>query len=246
MVSIDFYLNETTRHAHLILPPTFALERSHYDLVFHALAVRNTVHYSPPLFAKPAGALHDWEILLELATRDRSGAGAAPRRRPQAAPAAGPRPDGLLALLLRLGPYGTLLPFGAGLTCGRVAKAVTASTSGPCDPPFPSASARRAGASTWRRPARGRPRAASSTRLPRARRGERPAPHRPPRPAQQQLVDAQHRAAREGPRPLHPAHAPRRRAAGRPRATAHAVRVTSRVGSVVAPLELTEACGPGW
>jgi anaerobic selenocysteine-containing dehydrogenase len=50
MVSIDLYLNETTRHAHLILPPTFALERSHYDLVFHTLAVRNTAKFSEPLF----------------------------------------------------------------------------------------------------------------------------------------------------------------------------------------------------
>ena len=53
MVSIDLYLNETSRHAHLILPPTFALERSHYDLVFHALAVRNTAKFSEPLFPAP-------------------------------------------------------------------------------------------------------------------------------------------------------------------------------------------------
>ena len=69
MVSIDLYLNETSRHAHLILPPTFALERSHYDLVFHALAVRNTAKFSHPLFPAPPGAKHDWQILLELATR---------------------------------------------------------------------------------------------------------------------------------------------------------------------------------
>ena len=69
MVSIDFYLNETTRHAHLILPPTAALERDHYDLVFHTLAVRNTAKFSPPLFAPAPGARHDWEILLELSRR---------------------------------------------------------------------------------------------------------------------------------------------------------------------------------
>jgi anaerobic selenocysteine-containing dehydrogenase len=40
MVSIDPSLNETTRHAHVILPPTTPLERGHYDLAFHVLAVR--------------------------------------------------------------------------------------------------------------------------------------------------------------------------------------------------------------
>ena len=52
MVAIDIYRNETTRHAHLILPPTFALEHDHYDLAFHAIAVRNTAKYSPALFER--------------------------------------------------------------------------------------------------------------------------------------------------------------------------------------------------
>ncbi len=63
MVSIDLYLNESSRHAHLILPPTSPLERSHYDIALSGFAVRNVAKYSPPLFAKPAGALHDHEIL---------------------------------------------------------------------------------------------------------------------------------------------------------------------------------------
>ena len=46
MAAIDIYLNETTRHADVILPPTTALERDHYDLVFHGLAVRNTARFS--------------------------------------------------------------------------------------------------------------------------------------------------------------------------------------------------------
>jgi anaerobic selenocysteine-containing dehydrogenase len=69
MVSIDLYLNETTRHAHLILPPTSPLEHGHYDLAFHLLAVRNTTKFSPPLFPRPADARHDWEIFGELAAR---------------------------------------------------------------------------------------------------------------------------------------------------------------------------------
>src|SRR5215213_7000384 len=50
MASIDCYINETTRHAHIILPPTSPLERGHYDLALHLLAVRNTTKYSQPLF----------------------------------------------------------------------------------------------------------------------------------------------------------------------------------------------------
>ena len=69
MVSIDFYINETTRHAHIILPPTGQLEHAQFDPVFHLLAVRNTVKFSPALFEAEPGALHDWQILLELTTR---------------------------------------------------------------------------------------------------------------------------------------------------------------------------------
>jgi anaerobic selenocysteine-containing dehydrogenase len=69
MVAIDIYLNETTRHADVILPPTTALERDHYDLVFHGLAVRNTARFSPAVFAKPADARHDWEIYRDLVAR---------------------------------------------------------------------------------------------------------------------------------------------------------------------------------
>ena len=47
MAAVDIYVNETTRHADVILPPTTALERDHYDLVFHALAVRNTARFTP-------------------------------------------------------------------------------------------------------------------------------------------------------------------------------------------------------
>ncbi len=137
MVSIDFYLNETTRHAHLILPPTFALERSHFDLVFHALAVRNTVKWSPPLFEKAAGALDDWEILLELSARIEAARGrriaAAVKRKVLRTLG----PDALLGLLLRLGPYGTFMPFGPGLTFGRVKSAPHGIDLGPLRPALP-------------------------------------------------------------------------------------------------------------
>ncbi len=69
MAAVDIYLNETTRHADVILPPTTALERDQYDLVFHALAVRNTARFTPAVFDKPEGALEDWEIFREIALR---------------------------------------------------------------------------------------------------------------------------------------------------------------------------------
>jgi len=66
MVSIDPYINATTRLAHVILPPASPLERSHYDLALNSFAVRNVAKYSPPTFERPAHARHDWEICLAL------------------------------------------------------------------------------------------------------------------------------------------------------------------------------------
>jgi anaerobic selenocysteine-containing dehydrogenase len=65
MVSLDLYLNETTRHADVILPGTSPLRRPHYDFAFYQLAVRNIANYSPP--ALPAEGPAEWEILLRLA-----------------------------------------------------------------------------------------------------------------------------------------------------------------------------------
>ena len=69
MVSIDIYLNETTRHAHYILPPLTGLETANYDLTFHLLAIRNTARYSEPMVPRPAGTLYDWEIFEHLRLR---------------------------------------------------------------------------------------------------------------------------------------------------------------------------------
>ncbi|TMC23408.1 MAG: molybdopterin oxidoreductase family protein [Chloroflexi bacterium] len=68
MVSIDIYLNETTRYANVILPPLPPLMRSHYDLSLYQLAVHNVAHYSPPVIEREPGMLDEWEILLSLAT----------------------------------------------------------------------------------------------------------------------------------------------------------------------------------
>lgn len=66
MVSIDIYINETTRHADIILPPATGLETSHYDVIFNMFAVRNTAKYSAPLFPKAENARYDWEIFQQL------------------------------------------------------------------------------------------------------------------------------------------------------------------------------------
>lgn len=67
MAAVDIYVNETTRHADVILPPTGALERDHYDLIFQGLAVRNTARFTPAVFEKDKDARHDWQIYRDLA-----------------------------------------------------------------------------------------------------------------------------------------------------------------------------------
>lgn len=107
MVSVDPYLNETTRHAHLILPPTSPLEHSHYDIALAGFAVRNFAKYSPPLFAKPRGARHDHEILAELTLRLGSAPGLARTKlRAKSAVRRLLGPDRMLDLMLRTGAYG--------------------------------------------------------------------------------------------------------------------------------------------
>ncbi len=69
MVSLDPYINETTRHADIILPPTSPLEHDHYDIAFHINAIRNTARFNEAVFEPPEGALHDWQIFGELGQR---------------------------------------------------------------------------------------------------------------------------------------------------------------------------------
>ncbi len=66
MVSVDIYVNETTRHADVVLPAPAPLSRSHYDLLLLQLAVRNIAHYSPPVLPLDPGTPDEWEVLLRL------------------------------------------------------------------------------------------------------------------------------------------------------------------------------------
>lgn len=129
MVCVDPYINETTRHADVILPPPSALQKSHYDLALLNFAVHNVANYSPavlPLDTDDHGvAMNEWEILLRL-TAIVSGMGAqadiGPLDDMVAASVAGAAGDELLAevadrrgpervldLMLRTGPYGLTL-----------------------------------------------------------------------------------------------------------------------------------------
>ncbi len=67
MVAIDIYINETTRHADVILPAPSALQKSHYDVALLQLAIRNVANYSPPVLPVDDGAPDEWEILSRLA-----------------------------------------------------------------------------------------------------------------------------------------------------------------------------------
>ncbi|MCB0385770.1 MAG: molybdopterin-dependent oxidoreductase, partial [Bdellovibrionales bacterium] len=133
MVAIDIYLNETTRHAHIILPPTTGLETSHYDLTFHVLAVQNTAKFSPRLFEPEPGMKDDWEILRELRLRLEGNRDTSRRnfkfdffRRLS--------PDKIIDLGLRFGPYGRGR---AGLTLSRLRRDVHGVDLGPLRPSLP-------------------------------------------------------------------------------------------------------------
>jgi anaerobic selenocysteine-containing dehydrogenase len=67
MIGVDNYLNETTRHAHVILPGLSPLEQAHHDDLLWLFAVGSAARYSPPVFPPADGRPHEWEILIRLA-----------------------------------------------------------------------------------------------------------------------------------------------------------------------------------
>ncbi|HEX6244465.1 MAG TPA: molybdopterin dinucleotide binding domain-containing protein, partial [Polyangiales bacterium] len=124
MVSVDFYLNETTRHAHLILPPTGPLEHDHYDVALQLLAVRNGAKYSGPLFPRSPEQRHDFEIFNALIERLAGDSG--PRSwfaKARAGVMAQLGTAGVLDLLLRTGPYGVFSRGDKGLSLAALKSA---------------------------------------------------------------------------------------------------------------------------
>ncbi len=158
MISVDVYLNETTRHADVILPGLSPLEEMHYDLAFPQLSWRNAARYSPPVFAPSPDRPAEWQILLRLiAIATGRGAGADLRALDDELAVAdvqrivGPQaelilralgdvagPERLLDLALRGGPYGDR--FGMvpdGLTLARLKAAPAGIDLGPLEPRVP-------------------------------------------------------------------------------------------------------------
>jgi anaerobic selenocysteine-containing dehydrogenase len=121
-VSIDFFINETSRHADIILPPVSPIQRSHYDLALYLTAVRNVAKYSPAPFALKDSELDDWQILTELSCRlaaRRHGKLSKQYLTAKAAQKAGP--ERVLDIGLRLGAYGKRFnPLGTGLSLGKL------------------------------------------------------------------------------------------------------------------------------
>jgi len=132
VVVVDPYLSETAAHATVVLPPPSVLERSHFDVAFTSLMIRNTVNYSSATFDKPESHPSEWEILLGLsgalqgleatpAQMDDAGASALLHKAlaNEASPAFGADegtaweavseyagPERILDIRLRTGPYG--------------------------------------------------------------------------------------------------------------------------------------------
>ncbi len=111
-VAIDFFINETTRHADVILPPTGPLEHDHYDLAFNRLAVRNVTRMNEPVFEPPEGALHDWQILNGL------GVALAARKGVEVKPL--PAPDQLVDLGIQSGLYSEALGHPMALSMDKI------------------------------------------------------------------------------------------------------------------------------
>lgn len=129
MVSFDLYINETTRHADVILPPTCGVEHDQYDFIFHHFAVRNTARYSEPVVEREAGQLHDWEIFTELGKRLAA--------RLDGKPPLPLRPDQIMDMGLRMGPYGDGRKHPLGLSLKKLKENPHGIDIGPLEPSMP-------------------------------------------------------------------------------------------------------------
>lgn len=160
MVSLDIYLNETSRHADVILPGLSPLEEAHYDVSFTQFSHRNHARFSAPVLAPPQGQPAEWQSMMRIAAIVR-GLGAAAdvdaldddQMLEELERAAGPAAPALMAALggqrgaermldlaLRSGPYGD--QFGKnpnGLTLARLKAAPSGIDLGPMSSRIPEA-----------------------------------------------------------------------------------------------------------
>ncbi len=135
IVAVDIYLNETTRHADLILPSSFGFEHEHYPLLAYGLAIRNATKFAPAVMPAPPDVRHDWEIFLGLARGILGARGIAGRVGAKVLDAvAGRGPRSMLSLAVRTGPHGFR---GRGLTWKQVENAPHGIDLGALQPQFP-------------------------------------------------------------------------------------------------------------
>jgi anaerobic selenocysteine-containing dehydrogenase len=139
MVSIDLYVNETTRHADVILPPAWCLADQHVDVFFGQFSVRNTTGWSPPVVERGQDERADWQILLGLIERLGGGpTGMKPLDTVlKFAKRFGYRwtPYSSIDLMLRTGTYGDkFLPGSKGLSLAKLAKHPHGVDLGPLEP----------------------------------------------------------------------------------------------------------------
>ncbi|MFO0547266.1 MAG: molybdopterin-dependent oxidoreductase [Polyangiaceae bacterium] len=106
MVSVDIYLNETTKHAHVVLPTTFGLERDDYPILASGMGVRNRARYAAAVVDAEPDTLHDWQVFIDLARALAAARGDRSLARALGLMRRVVRPRQLLALFVRLGPYG--------------------------------------------------------------------------------------------------------------------------------------------
>lgn len=160
MVSLDIYLNETSRHADVILPGLSPLEEAHYDVTFTQFSHRNHARYSPAVLPRAAGQPEEWESMLRIAAiakglgahadiaalddtaleedLSKTVGPAAPQVMVALRPLRGP--DRLLEIGLRTGPYGD--QFGRnpdGLTLAKIKAAPSGIDLGPMGQRIPEA-----------------------------------------------------------------------------------------------------------
>ncbi|WP_309648123.1 molybdopterin-dependent oxidoreductase [Nocardioides sp.] len=258
LVCVDLYLTETSRLADLVLPPISQLERSELDVVFPAFSVRNNARWSPRAIEPAPDALEDWDILLGLAAEQLSGPGSGLLRRVVRRVLGVVDAHQVTSLLILLGPQGPFskargsrLPRGRrGLTARRVRSTPGGIDLGPLEPRLPGI-LRTQDRTVHLAPAELLD--ALSEALP-------PAPHggRPETEADGfdlQLIGRRHlrsnnswlhnvpamvKGAERCTALMHPDDA-----ASRTLSTGDVVEVTSRVGSIRLPLEVSDEVRPG-
>jgi anaerobic selenocysteine-containing dehydrogenase len=145
LICVDLYITETSRHADLILPPMSHLERSELDIVFPYFSVRNNARYSPRAVDPAPGALEDADIVLRLAAELPAGPGAAAVRALLRSVVDAVSLERVVAVLVATGPQGPLSRRGSGpwrrgrdgLTAAKVKAMPGGVDLGPLEPRLP-------------------------------------------------------------------------------------------------------------